>query len=60
MNDAKSLGDYHIVIVNSDIQRELKGFKEFQKEVEKMLIVSNIKSFNKAILSVDQDRTVLK
>ena len=32
--------------------------KEFQKEEERMIIVSNIKSVDKAILSIDQDRTV--
>ena len=60
MNNAKSLGDYLIVIVNSDLQRELKGSKEFQKEDERMVIVSNMKAVDKVILSVDQDRTVCK
>jgi D-beta-D-heptose 7-phosphate kinase/D-beta-D-heptose 1-phosphate adenosyltransferase len=46
------------VIVNNDYQRELKGSKPFQDEEERMLIVSNIKAVDKAILSIDQDRTV--
>ena len=46
------------MIVNSDYQRSLKGSKEFQDEHERIFIVSNIKSVNKAILSIDQDRTV--
>jgi len=46
------------VIVNSDHQRELKGSKVFQDEEERLLIVSNIKAVDKAILSVDKDRTV--
>ena len=29
------------VIVNSDLQRELKGSKEFQDEEERVLIISN-------------------
>jgi len=55
---AKALGDELFVIVNNDYQRELKGSKAFQEEDERLLIVSNIKPVNKAILSIDQDRTV--
>tara|TARA_B110000977_G_C11005191_1_gene465462 strand:- start:1021 stop:1314 length:294 start_codon:yes stop_codon:yes gene_type:complete len=46
------------MIVNNDHQRALKGSKEFQDESERMIIVSNIKAVDKAILSVDKDRTV--
>ena len=46
------------VIVNSDLQRALKGSKEFQKEAERLFIVQNIKAVDKAIISVDTDRTV--
>jgi|TARA_B100001094_G_C18176026_1_gene797923 D-beta-D-heptose 7-phosphate kinase/D-beta-D-heptose 1-phosphate adenosyltransferase len=56
--NAKKLADELFVIVNSDYQRSLKGSKEFQDEHERIFIVSNIKSVNKAILSIDQDRTV--
>ena len=57
-NNAKALCDELFVIVNNDHQRELKGSKEFQKEDERMIIVSNIKAVDRAILSIDQDRTV--
>ena len=57
-NNAKALADLLFVIVNNDNQRRLKGSKEFQKEEERMLIVSNIKAVDKTILSIDQDRTV--
>ena len=57
-NNAKALADQLFVIVNNDHQRELKGSKEFQDENERMIIVSNIKSVDKAILSIDTDRTV--
>ena len=57
-NNAKSLADRLFVIVNNDCQRALKGSKEFQKEDERMIIVSNIKAVDKAILSIDEDRTV--
>lgn len=57
-NKAKALADELIVIVNNDHQRALKGSKEFQKEDERMIIVSNIKAVDKTILSIDKDRTV--
>ena len=56
-NKAKACGDRLIVIVNSDYQRALKGSKEFQKEDERVFIVSNFKSVDEVILSIDQDRT---
>jgi cytidyltransferase-like protein len=56
-NNAKACGDRLIVIVNSDHQRALKGSKEFQKEDERVFIVSNIKCVDEVVLSVDQDRT---
>ena len=57
-NNAKALCDVLFVIVNSDHQRALKQSKEFQLEDERMLIVSSLKPVDKAILSVDKDRTV--
>ena len=57
-NNAKALCDELFVIVNNDHQRSLKGSKEFQNEDERMIIVSNIKAVDKAILSIDKDRTV--
>jgi len=59
-NNAKESSDELFVIVNSDLQRELKGIKAFQDEEERMIIVSNIKAVDKAFLSVDNDRTVCK
>ena len=57
-NNAKELADELFVIVNSDLQRALKGSKEFQKEAERLFIVQNIKAVDKVIISVDKDRTV--
>ena len=57
-NNAKALADELFVIVNNDYQRALKGSKAFQSDDERMIIVSNIKAVDKAILSIDQDRTV--
>jgi len=60
INNAKLLADELIVIVNNDQQRVLKNSKEFQLEDERMLIVSNLKSVTKVVLSIDTDRTVCK
>ena len=57
-NNAKESSDELFVIVNSDLQRKLKGSKEFQDESERMIIVDHIKGVDKAILSIDKDRTV--
>ena len=59
-NNAKLLADELFVIVNNDLQRALKGSKEFQQESERVLIVSNIKSVDHCILSIDEDRSVCK
>ena len=59
-NNAKNQADKLFVIVNNDHQRALKGSKEFQDENERMIIVSNIKAVDKAVLSIDTDRTVCK
>jgi len=59
-NNAKQMGDELFVIINNDFQRNLKGSKEFQEEKERLFIVSNIKSVDYCILSLDKDRTVCK
>lgn len=60
LNNAKALSDKLFVIVNNDHQRALKGSAEFQEEQERVCIVSNIKSVDHCILSIDHDRTVCK
>ena len=54
---AKGVGDELWVIVNSDLQRELKGSKEFMDENERLIIISAIKYVNKAIISIDKNKT---
>ena len=54
---AKSAGDELWVIVNSDLQRELKGSKEFMDEKERHIIVSAIKYVDKALISIDKGKT---
>mgnify|MGYP001284152938 FL=1 len=57
-NKAKSHGDVLFAIINNDIQRELKGSKEFMKQDERMLLVNELEIIDKVILSIDIDRTV--
>ena len=54
---AKSAGDELWVIVNSDLQRELKGSKEFMDENERLIIVSAIIYVDKALISIDKDKS---
>ena len=54
---AKAEGDQLWVIVNSDLQRELKGSKEFMDEVERLIIVSAIGIVDMALISIDKDKT---
>ena len=54
---AKACGDELWVIVNNDIQRELKGSKVFMEQDERLIIVSAIGIVNKALISIDKDKT---
>ena len=58
LNQAKAIADKHIVIVNNDHQRALKGSKAFQDQEERVIIISNLKAVDEVVLSIDQDRTV--
>lgn len=57
---AKAQGDSLWVIVNSDLQRELKGSAEFQDEEERLKIISSLRVVDRAYLSIDKDRTVIE
>ena len=46
------------MIVNSDLQRALKGSKAFQDEEERLEIVSALRVVDRAYMSIDKDRTV--
>jgi len=54
---AKEAGDELWVIVNSDLQRELKGSKEFMDQDERFIIVKAIGIVDKALISIDKDKT---
>jgi len=53
----KDIGDFLIVIVNSDLQRELKGSKEFMLEEERLKIIQSIKGVGYSCISIDKDKT---
>lgn len=57
---ARETGDMLIVIVNSDLQRKLKGSKEFQTEKERLEIIRALRNVDMAYLSIDQDSTQIK
>ena len=54
---AKEVGDLLCVIVNNDIQRELKGSKFFQDEDERIQIIRALSIVDMAWISVDKDLT---
>lgn len=57
---AKEQADKLWVIVNSDLQRELKGSKEFMSEDERLEIVQAIRYVDYALISMDRDKTQRK
>jgi len=54
---AKEQGDLLIVIVNNDLQRELKGSKFFQDENERIEIIRALHMVDMAWISIDKDST---
>jgi len=58
IQSARLLGNRLIVIVNNDLQVELKGSKSFMNEEERLRIVQNIKGVDKAVISIDKDESV--
>lgn len=60
LNMARELGDQLIVIVNNDIQAKLKKTKPFMRQLDRYLIVKNLKCVDNAYLSIDSDLTVCR
>ena len=54
---AKAAGNKLWVIVNSDLQKKLKGSKEFMCQDERLLIINAIGIVDKALISIDKDKT---
>ncbi len=55
---SKEQGNYLIVIVNSDYQRELKNSKSFQNQDERLFIISHLNMVDEVLISIDTDRSV--
>ena len=55
---AKKHGDFLLVIVNNDLQREIKGSKKFMNEKERAKIISHLSLVDYVYLSIDIDKTV--
>lgn len=58
IQEAKRLGDYLVVIVNSDKQVELKGSVPFMTEGDRAEIVAALRDVDEAFVSIDQDRSI--
>ena len=54
---AKEAGDLLCVIVNNDIQRELKGSQFFQDQEERVEIIRELTMVDMAWISIDKDKT---
>lgn len=57
---AYELGDKLVVIVNNDVQVEVKGSTPFMNESDRMRIVSAIKGVDQVVLSRDIDSSVVQ
>jgi cytidyltransferase-like protein len=57
---SKELGDKLFVIVNNDLQREMKGSREFMSEDERKFIVESLKPVDWVVVSIDKNRLVDK
>ena len=60
LNRSKALGDFLYVIINNDLQREIKGSKPFMTEQQRRTILKNIKAVDEVIISIDKNKFVDK
>mgnify|MGYP003661237574 FL=1 len=57
---SKGLGDWLVVIVNTDEQAKLKKGRSFMNEDDRVKIVSSLRCVDEVFLSVDEDMSVCK
>jgi cytidyltransferase-like protein len=57
---AKKLGDNLIVIINNNLQAELKKGSTFMDEKDRMEIVAALRCVDEVFLSIDNDKSVCK
>jgi cytidyltransferase-like protein len=60
IREAKKLGDFLVVIVNSDEQVKIKGSIPFMPQRERMEIIRALKYANDVVLSIDKDESVIE
>jgi len=60
LNRSKALGDFLVVIVNNDYQRQLKGSKPFMTAEQRRTILKNIRAVDDVIISIDKNKFVDK
>jgi D-beta-D-heptose 7-phosphate kinase/D-beta-D-heptose 1-phosphate adenosyltransferase len=58
LKKSKEAGTYLYVIVNNDLQREMKGSAPFMEAEERKLIIESLKFVDEAMVAIDDDRMV--
>lgn len=58
IREAKSLGDFLVVIVNNDNQVKIKGSIPFMPEQERIEIIRALRYADDVVLSIDKDGSV--
>ena len=57
---SKNQCDYLVVVINNDVQANLKGSKKIIDEKHKSKIISALRAVDSTIISIDTDKTVCK
>ena len=58
ISSARNLGDFLIVIVNSDDQVKIKGSVPFMNQDDRLRIIRNIKGVDRSVIAIDEDGSV--
>ena len=58
ISSARNLGDFLVVIVNSDNQVKLKGSVPFMNQDDRLRIIRNIKGVDRSVIAIDEDGSV--
>lgn len=59
LTKSKAIGDILFVIVNNDIQREMKGSKEFMGEDERKLVIETLKPVDWTMISIETENRLV-
>ena len=58
ISSARNLGDFLIVIVNSDDQVKLKGSVHIMSQDDRLRIIRNINGVDRSVIAIDKDESV--